>query len=300
MKAADLVYREYQAAGPFLATAQATLERHEAAHGRMLGIGLRLVEEPYAHGSQPFFATVESAAGLQVAALMTPPHKLQLYTEQDRDWSGLGLVADGLQRGGWPLPGVLASEAVAEAFAERWRRRTGAGHLTAMRLRLYQLRQVVHPRYPPGEFRPAALEEVALVQQWIGGFVQDCFGEEPDERILRATEERVRNGTLFLWVDGAPASMAARTRPTPHGEAVGSVYTPPDRRRKGYARAVVARLSQQILDEGRQFCTLYTDLSNPTSNRVYQQVGYTALADMVDIAIEALPATAGRSSGSEY
>jgi len=80
-----------------------------------------------------------------------------------------------------------------------------------------------------------------------------------------------------------------RTRPTPHGEAIGFVYTPPSERRKGYASAVVARLSQRILDEGKLFCTLYTDLSNPTSNSIYQKVGYRAVADVVDIEFEDRP-----------
>jgi predicted GNAT family acetyltransferase len=102
------------------------------------------------------------------------------------------------------------------------------------------------------------------------------------EQAMRSAEEKVQNGTLYLWVDGVPRSMAARTLPTPHGEAVGFVYTPPSQRRKGYASALVARLSQSILDDGKQFCTLYTDLANPASNRIYQQIGYSAIADVVE------------------
>lgn len=286
MNRPDLIYTEYPDADSFLAPTRAALERHESVNGLMLGLGLRLAHEPNAYGSQPYFATVGSAAGLQIAALMTPPHKLLLYAEEDREWAGVRLIADALLRGGWPVPGALAREAVAEAFAATWHSKSGTGYWTGMRQRIYELRQVLHPRYPAGEFRPAGFADIELVRQWACGFFDDCFGGGHYEQIMRSAEEKVRNGTLYLWVDGAPTSMAARTRPTPHGEAVGFVYTPSNKRRKGYASAVVARLSQRILDDGKEFCTLYTDLANPTSNRIYQQIGYTAIADVIDIDFE--------------
>jgi GNAT superfamily N-acetyltransferase len=287
MSTRHLIYAEYQDADSFLATARAALERQESANGLMLGLGIRLVHEPNAYGSQPYFATVQSAADLRVAALMTPPHKLQVYAPQGREWVGVGMVADGLLHGRWSVPGVMAGEAVAETFAAIWHSKTGASYQIGMRQRIYELRHVVHPGYPAGEFRPAAIEDVALVRQWARGFYEDCFGDGRHEQSMRSAEEKVKAGTLYLWVDGVPRSMAARIRPTPHGEAVGYVYTPPSQRRKGYASAVVARLSQRILDDGKQFCTLYTNLANPTSNHIYQQIGYTAIADVMDIDFEA-------------
>jgi hypothetical protein len=155
-----------------------------------------------------------------------------------------------------------------------------------MRERAYELRRVVHPRYPAGEFRPAGVEDLEIVREWTCGFFQDCFGQVDREQAMKSAEAKVNNGTLFVWVDGTPRSMAGRTRPTPHGEAVSLVYTPPDQRRKGYASAVVARLAQQILDEGKQFCTLFADLANPTSNKIYQEIGYTAIADVIEVEFE--------------
>jgi len=278
-----MIYTEHKNAESFLAIARPALERQECVHGLMLGVCLRLVREPGAYGSQPYLATVESAAGLRVAAVMTPPYKLQIYSEDDRELTGFGLVADALWQGKWPVPGVMAREATAEEFASIWLHKTGASSRTGMRQGIYELRQVIHPKYPSGKFRQAGLEDMELVRQWASGFHNDIFGKEHTERTIKSGEEAVKNGRLFFWVDGEPKSMAGRTRPTPHGEAVSFVYTPPSQRRKGYAAAVVAQLSQRILDDGRQFCTLYTDLSNPTSNRIYQRIGYRKIADVVDI-----------------
>ena len=277
------IYTEHPDAESFLDVARAALERQECVHGLMLGVCLRLVHEPYAYGSQPYLATVESAGGLRVAAVMTPPFRLQVFAEEDRDAAAVELVADALLRGKWQVPGVLAREAVAETFASIWRRKTGAGYSIGLRPRLYELRQVVHPSYPSGTFRQAVVEEMELVRQWAYGFHEECFRDERHEQSMRSAEEKVKSGSLFLWVDGVPTSMAARTRPTPHGESVSFVYTPRSQRGKGYGTAVVAQVSQRILDDGKQFCTLYADLSNPTSNSIYQRIGYTAVADVVEL-----------------
>ena len=100
------------------------------------------------------------------------------------------------------------------------------------------------------------------------------------------TEEGVRRtideGNVHLWVDAGPVSLAARGRRLPHGSSVGPVYTPPDKRGRGYASACVAALSQAILDGGADYCTLFTDLANPTSNRIYQRLGYQPLCDFTE------------------
>lgn len=73
--------------------------------------------------------------------------------------------------------------------------------------------------------------------------------------------------------------MVGATGPTPNGIRIGPVYTPQDERRKGYGSACTAAVSQKMLDEGRRFCFLYTDIENPTSNKIYQNIGYRPIVD---------------------
>jgi predicted GNAT family acetyltransferase len=80
-------------------------------------------------------------------------------------------------------------------------------------------------------------------------------------------------------VHDEPVSMAGSARPVGKGITIGLVYTPPEKRRKGYAAALVAALSQHMLDSGYEYCTLFTDLANPTSNEIYQRIGYRPIAD---------------------
>ena len=85
----------------------------------------------------------------------------------------------------------------------------------------------------------------------------------------------------MIWeVDNTPVSMAGYAGPTPNGIRIGAVYTPPELRNNGYASAVTAGLSQYLLDSGKDFCFLFTDLLNPTSNKIYQQIGYQPVCDV--------------------
>ena len=94
---------------------------------------------------------------------------------------------------------------------------------------------------------------------------------------------------LRIWQDERPVSMAVAQGETPNACRVGYVYTPPEARGRGYASALVAELSQRMLDSGLSFCVLYADLSNPTSNAIYQRIGYEAICDVRDIDIVSEP-----------
>ena len=267
----------------FLGVVEGVLLRREAVHGLMLGVCRRLVEDPGYFGAEPFLAVVHRDRRLALAALMTPPHNLQLATDEDVDPEAIAVVADLLHAGGWAVPGVLATRPLAEAFSSAWCKQTGAQGEVAMQLCIHELRAVVPPRPVPGALAPATDADMSLAAGWIEAFEDEALhGAAPGARAGRV-ESMIREGRLFLWKDNAPRSMAARTRPTQNGECISAVYTPPEYRGHGYASAVVAALSQRILDDGKAFCTLFTDLANPTSNHIYRAIGYAPVADLVEI-----------------
>lgn len=281
-----MIYAEHEDAASFLAIAREALERHEAANGLMLGVCERLVEEPDAYGTPPYLATVGAGGDLCVAAVMTPPYNVQVFQPEGADRRGLELVADALLRSRRSVPGVIGRTSTAEAFAAVWTGRTGAACRTTMRQGIYELRRVDEPPCPAGRLVQATADHAALVREWAGRFHEDCFHNEECERSLRIADAKLESGDVFIWVDGVPRAMAARTHGTANGQAISFVYTPPEHRRKGYATALVACLSQLAMGSGKKFCTLYTDLDNPTSNSIYQKIGYRQVADSVDICFE--------------
>jgi hypothetical protein len=45
------------------------------------------------------------------------------------------------------------------------------------------------------------------------------------------------------------------------------------------ATACVSALSQTLLDHGSRCCFLLTDVTNPTSNHIYREIGYRSISD---------------------
>ena len=269
----------HQTAGEFLARARSTLEQHEAANNLIIGIAVRLQESPERIKTPPYLATVEDGERLVAAAAMTPPHRLILHAE-DEDPEPLRLLARNLVTGGWHVPGVGALKATSRMFAEIWSAVTGQPYRAGMNERVYELRQVNPPKRPiPGVLRVATEDDLPLMGEWVWGFIQDAGVEGTPEGAREIAELRIADRDLFIWDNGGPVSTVTKTRHSTHGIVVSLVYTPPAYRNRGYASAAVAALSQQLLDAGWAFCSLFTDLANPTSNSVYQRLGYRPVAD---------------------
>jgi GNAT superfamily N-acetyltransferase len=180
-------------------------------------------------------------------------------------------------------PGVIGSRAVATRFVSAWCAHTGCTPTVRTEQMIYRLDRVNPIAYGPGALIQAAEAHLDLVAEWMIGFSEIT----PEGRLEREdaqgrAEQSVGAGRVYLWCDEAPVSMAWKTRPTGHGITVSGVYTPPALRRRGYATSCVAALSQLLLDEGYAYCTLYTDLANPTSNHIYQEIGYCPIQDSID------------------
>jgi len=122
-----------------------------------------------------------------------------------------------------------------------------------------------------------------LIVEWLVAFVDEAFaGEELFDAGEAAGRWIAGHGrTMWLWVDeGRVVSMSEVSGRTPNGVRIGPVYTPTEDRNRGYASNLVAEAAQGELDDGRQFVFLFTDLANPTSNHIYQAIGFEPVSDV--------------------
>jgi hypothetical protein len=181
------------------------------------------------------------------------------------------------------LPGVHASAPLSWLFAERWREQAHVAARLAMRERIYELETVIPVSGVSGSYRRPTEADRDLLVRWLDAFTAEALG--PKERldgaewVDRYFASATRGG--YLWEDGGvPVSFAGYGNPTAHGVRIGPVYTPPEHRGRGYASACVAAVSQHLLESGRGFCYLFTDLANPTSNHIYQAIGYNPVNDV--------------------
>jgi GNAT superfamily N-acetyltransferase len=210
---------------------------------------------------------------------MTVPYRLMIYAPPE---TAAALAAD-LAAGNFPVPGVHGPDASARAFAAAWCAPRGLRGEGERRMRAFELTAVTPPPATPGRMRRAGPADEGIVASFYRAFFEDTgsshAGASPEDLGLRA----LREGRLRLWEDGAVVCQAVDGGSTPSGKRVGAVYTPPAHRRRGYATALVAALSRELLAEGARRCFLFTDLANPVSNSIYPKIGYRPVADFAEI-----------------
>ena len=177
------------------------------------------------------------------------------------------------------LPGVSGAARTAAYFAGCWAEICKVPAAPKEGMRLYELRTLRPPTAVPGELRLATTDDVDLLLTWLAGFEVDTGGAASSPATLR---RHVEAGLVRIWDNDGPTAMASLTPSLAGVARVGLVYTPPDQRRRGYAAACTAALSQLALDTGSSRCILYTQLSNPQSNAIYRRLGYEPIEEILD------------------
>jgi uncharacterized protein len=274
--------RRFDDAAAFLEAASPLLLADEARHNLIFGIAGTLRDHP-SHFPEHGLWLAEDALKAVAAALRTPPHNLVLARPSDDSaLEALAAAIDG------ELPGVVAAQPEAEAFARVWSAKAGTTPRINRAQGVLELERVEPPTPTSGRMRNAGAGDRPLVLDWWRAFLEEALGESPEpESVAREVDHRLEaeDGGVVLWDDGETVSLAGFGNPTPNGIRIGPVYTPPERRRRGYASALVAELSERLLNE-RRFCFLYTDLANPTANRIYEQIGYRRVCESAEIVFE--------------
>jgi RimJ/RimL family protein N-acetyltransferase len=219
---------------------------------------------------------------LVAVATWTPP-RVPLVPELTPE--AAECLVDELMEAGYEIPGVTGLAPGPSAVAAAWRARTGGTAQPGMATRLHVLGTLEPPVGVPGRLIRADWSYRPWVGRAVAGFERDAHGtaEGPlptDEENERTTDQLLGGGLAWLWeVRGEPVSIAVARPPANGVYRISMVYTPPEQRRHGYAAAAVAELSQFLRDIGARAVTLYTDAANPTSNSVYQRIGYRPIAD---------------------
>lgn len=236
----------------------------------------------------PLLAWAADDGGEPVGAFMhTPPFPSGAVAVMPEEAArALAAYVRGL---GHELGGVGGLVDPARAFAAEWVAADGGTVTEVMGQGLYAVRAPAPPAGVPGRLRLACPDDVELAAAWAEGFVVEAGVHRPPD-LPDTIAARVGAGLLSLWeVGGRAVSMAGDSEVVAGVARISWVWTPPEHRRHGYAGACVAGLSQRILDDGADAVMLYTDLANPTSNAVYQRVGYRRVGDAVQLAFGPRP-----------
>jgi len=232
-------------------------------------------------------AAVSDDSGVRLTAIMTPPHNIALHaTDNIICGEALDCLIEGLA--GHAIPGVISDKPLAEMFTEKYTAAKSLSHKIQMNQRIYELSEVNPDIAIVGQIRPVRDSDLPFVPYWIEAFLSSHMEVptqvQPD---IARYQYYINAGRLFiLEVDGLPVSMAGITREMVNVCGVAQVYTPPYFRGRGYASSCVAAVSRIVLGRGYASCALYADLANPTSNSIYQKIGYKPVCDSLNIKFE--------------
>lgn len=278
--------RRARTVAEFRALAGEFLEAREAEHNLIFGICSQIESDPTQYPDPPYLGAVLEAGRVVGAALRTPPWRL-VVSVMDDPRAVEALAAD---LSGEAIPGVVGPAKDAGAFAAAWGRHAGVAPRLTAHERAFRLSAVRPPRPAPGEMVIAEAADRSILRDWIQAFHDEAMGDAPHQDYDAMADRWIRRlgRTAYLWIDeGRPVSLAGAGGLTPNGIRVGPVYTPPELRGRGYASNLVAGVSQAQLDDGRRFVFLFTDLANPTSNKIYQDIGYEPVIDIDEYAFGA-------------
>jgi len=236
-----------------------------------------------------FMATVSDYNGIKLTAIMTPPHNIAIYaTDNQNSPEAIHCLIEGIANADVPTPGVLAEKSLAEMFASIYNARHNKASKISMSQRIYELTEV-NPQIPKVSLRLATERDMAFLPYWDAGFrfdgkLSQSFTLAEDMDYYRHI---IRSRRTYIMEDGGvPVSVARISRDLKNVCVVSYVYTPPYFRKRGYATACTAAVSQMGLNRGFKKCVLYTDLTNPTSNSIYQKIGYRPICDSLEIKFE--------------
>lgn len=265
----------------FSAAARATVAARPVVNTQLLTVMGSLERfGPDAFGSgEPLFGWWTGPDGrVDGAVIRTPPYPLLIGALPPEAVPALGAALASEPRLA-AIAALNARRADAEVLAAAWGRPTEVTE----ELRLYRLAGLLAPEpAPPGRSRRAAAADLPLLREWFAAFHREAGipAAVPDGLLL----DRISYGGTLLWEDGGgPVSMAGFHRPASLASRVGPVYTPPAHRGRGYGAAVTHAVSEAAYAAGAEEVLLFTDLANPTSNGVYQRLGYVPVEDRTEL-----------------
>jgi len=256
------------------------LLQSEAECCAQIGIIRRMVHDGYSPVSadeleRPILWTVQDGPKIELVAIQTLKDKMIVTRASP---PAMRCLADALLSRRWPGNSLIGVTPSINSLVEHYATLSHRARSIAVRLRVFQLDRVIWPKPIGGSMRLCRREDREVLARYIAGFEAE-IGEASQENALARADRLITDGRMYVWVDPEPIAMAAWAGPTPNGVRVNWVYTSPPLRGEGYASNLVAHLTQRLLDQGRKYSFLFTDQANPTSNSIYQKIGYRPVSD---------------------
>lgn len=268
----------------FIPEGEAFLLQSESFNSLFLGLVNRLNEHGNPDEGEPFFYIFKEGNAVTGCAMRSAPNRGLILT--DCSLEVLEQLTEDLKKKEIKLEGSIGPRESVLAFAKIW----GQEYSEVMDQGVYECRQLIAPRETKGSLYKVTREDkdaFEIAVQFGGGFIADCFPKhrEPLEEARKTVGRHVDHNGIYLWKneDGKFVSMAGNHRDSKNAGSIGWVYTPSEYRGKGYGSMVTHGVTQEVFNKGKTLANLFTDMANPTSNSIYQKIGYKLIGHSYQI-----------------
>jgi RimJ/RimL family protein N-acetyltransferase len=266
----------------FLNINEKLLLKNESFHNLILGIAYNIRDKKI-EATEPLFFTIKNKDIVVACALRSNSEKPLALTEMSNE--AIDQLVKTLLDSEVDLSGVIGEESTADYFKNQWTKIKKLNFETHIHLGVYECFKVKWPNVVLGQLILAKEGHYDILKKWVIGFYQDCFPQNPiNEKEIEALMNRHLNNRVVYFLEdenNVIVSMAGNIRSTLNSGTVSLVYSPPEFRGKGFACSVVALLSDKIIKDGKKCANLFTDLTNPTSNSIYQKIGFIKIGQNI-------------------
>ncbi|MBC7712439.1 MAG: GNAT family N-acetyltransferase [Rhizobacter sp.] len=266
----------------FLAANEELLLAQESFHNLILGLAYG-IRDGKVITSGPLYFSIEENGKVIACALRSNVERPFIVT-QCPDY-GIDQLINVLNDEKINLKAVVGEEKTSTYFKDQWTKLNNLNFKVSIHLGVYQCHKVIMPENLSSKLIQGSKEHSEIIRKYISGFFDDCFPDNKNakEEVAILLTRHLDNKTVFLLVNekNEVVSMDVHARSTLNGGTISLVYTPPEYRGQGFGSTVVALTAQKILDDGKKFVTLFTDLTNPTSNSIYQKVGFVKIGQNI-------------------
>lgn len=210
-------------------------------------------------------------------ALQNPGYPMWLWINELLSKSIIDKIINSLcdQLKDTKLIGISGKPEFVKVFAEQYSKITGASSKISLSMESYECKKVIKPKNVCGKLIKAELKHIDIIAEFWVGFAFDCFGISiVREKQIPGVKSMIESGNLYLWeVQDEICGMVNIAHRSKKYARINNVYTPLEKRKRGYASAMVARVCSLLIKE-ELIPMLYADITNEDSNKVYKTIGF--------------------------
>ena len=275
-----MLLKRYLTATDYLKENQQYLEEEEVINSLILGLA---IANKGAEKDLSLYLDIRSNAGIQFTAIKTVGRNLLIYGKPETLPIYAPILIDFLAQDNIDPPGINGLKELVLMLSPYFQKQLKWNCKVEFEQLTYELTSV---RFNPsfqGKMEKGSLRQLSKYTKWMQNFYEQALYPITEKEAAIIVQNKIRDGELYIWHTDTAVSMTCIARPTSNGITINYVYTPLEHRQNGYATKLVAEVSSLMLRNGYRFCTLFTDLNNPTSNNIYKKIGYLPIAEFKSV-----------------